>query len=42
MNEIEIVFVTTNQGKIASAQKSLVGIKVVSLDAELIELIYRK
>ena len=37
MNEKEIVFVTTNQGKIASAQKSLVGIKVVSLDAGLIE-----
>lgn len=33
----EIVFVTTNQGKIASAQKHLKSIKLISCSAELIE-----
>ncbi|MDX8365599.1 non-canonical purine NTP pyrophosphatase [Cytobacillus sp. IB215665] len=33
----EIVFVTTNKGKIASAQKSLSKIKVMPFEAELIE-----
>lgn len=33
----EIVFVTTNKGKIASAQKDLRNIKVLPIDAELIE-----
>lgn len=33
----EIVFVTTNKGKIASAQRELSGIKVLPYNAELIE-----
>jgi XTP/dITP diphosphohydrolase len=33
----EIVFVTTNQGKIASAQKELKDIKVLSVNEELVE-----
>ncbi|MFT8313631.1 MAG: non-canonical purine NTP pyrophosphatase [Clostridium sp.] len=33
----EIIFVTTNKGKIASAEKELKNIKVLSYDAELIE-----
>lgn len=33
----EIVFVTSNKGKIASAQRDLINIKVLSYDAELIE-----
>jgi len=33
----EIVFVTSNSGKIASAQKSLNDIKVIPYNAELIE-----
>lgn len=37
MKEKEIVFVTTNLGKIASAQEALKGIKVIPLNAELIE-----
>ncbi len=35
--EKEIVFVTTNQGKIASAQKYLKNIKLISYNAELVE-----
>ncbi|MDX8344615.1 non-canonical purine NTP pyrophosphatase [Rossellomorea sp. YZS02] len=35
--EKEIIFVTTNKGKIASAQKELENIKVLPIEAELIE-----
>lgn len=33
----EIIFVTTNKGKIASAEKALKGIRVLPLHEELIE-----
>lgn len=33
----EIIFVTTNKGKIASAQRDLINIKVLSYNADLIE-----
>lgn len=37
MNRKEIVFVTTNKGKIASAQKYLKGVTLIPYNAELIE-----
>ena len=33
----EIIFVTTNKGKVASAQKELTNIKVLPIEAELSE-----
>jgi XTP/dITP diphosphohydrolase len=33
----EIIFVTTNKGKIASAQKDLNNIKVLPIEADLVE-----